>query len=70
MKCKEAGENCIMRSFITCTLCQEESVYRVLMGKPEGKILIGTPRRRWSMVLKQILKKEDEGCGLDLSGSG
>jgi hypothetical protein len=26
---------------------EERNVYRVLMGKPEGKSLIGRPRRRW-----------------------
>jgi hypothetical protein len=25
---------------------EERNVYRVLMGKPEGKILLGRPRRR------------------------
>jgi hypothetical protein len=26
---------------------EERNVYRVLMGKPEGKIPLGRPRRRW-----------------------
>jgi hypothetical protein len=26
---------------------EEKNVYRVLMGKPEGKIPLGRPRRRW-----------------------
>jgi hypothetical protein len=26
---------------------EERNVYRVLMGKPEGKRLLGRPRRRW-----------------------
>jgi hypothetical protein len=26
---------------------EERNVYRVLMGKPEGKRPIGRPRRRW-----------------------
>jgi hypothetical protein len=25
----------------------ERNVYRLLMGKPEGKIPLGRPRRRW-----------------------
>jgi hypothetical protein len=57
MKCQEGGENCIIRSFITYTLCQvierssqgklmgracsrngeKRNVYRLLVGKPEGK---------------------------------
>jgi hypothetical protein len=26
---------------------EERNVYRVLMEKPEGKTLLGRPRRRW-----------------------
>ena len=26
---------------------EERGVYRVLVGKPEGKRLMGRPRRRW-----------------------
>jgi hypothetical protein len=26
---------------------EERKVYKVLMGKPEGKRPLGTPRRRW-----------------------
>jgi len=26
---------------------EEKGAYRVLMGKPEGKRLLGRPRRRW-----------------------
>jgi hypothetical protein len=26
---------------------EERNVYRVLMGKPEGKMSLGRPRRRW-----------------------
>ena len=26
---------------------EERVVYRVLVGKPEGKIPLGIPRRRW-----------------------
>jgi hypothetical protein len=37
---------------------EERKVYRVLMGKPEGKSLIGRPRRRWedgiTMDLREI----------------
>jgi hypothetical protein len=36
-----AGENCIMRSFITCILCsangEKRNAYRISVGKPEGK---------------------------------
>jgi hypothetical protein len=37
---------------------EERNVYKVLMGKAEGKILLGRPRRRWedgiTMDLKEI----------------
>ena len=50
--------------------CMEErrSVYRVLVGKPEGKEPLGRPRRRWedNMDLQEMV------CGdeLDRAGSG
>ena len=28
-------------------ICEERGVYRVLVGKPEGKRPLGRPRRRW-----------------------
>jgi hypothetical protein len=36
-------------------------VYRVLVGKPEGKRRMGRPRRRWedNMALRWIFKKYD-----------
>jgi hypothetical protein len=36
-------------------------VYRVLVGKPEGKRPIGRPRRRWEDNFKMDLKQV--GCG-------
>ena len=36
-------------------------VYRVLMGKPEGKSPIGRPRRRWEDNIKIDL--QEVGCG-------
>ena len=36
-------------------------VYRVLVGKPEGKRLLGRPRRRWEDNIKMHLQKV--GCG-------
>ena len=35
---------------------EERGVYRVLVGKPEGRRLLGRPRRRW-MDLQEV------GCG-------
>ena len=37
-------------------------VYRVLVGKPEGKRSLGRPRRRWEDNIK-IFKKWDGGGG-------
>jgi len=31
-------------------------VYRVLVGKPEGKRPLGRPRHRWKIILRWILK--------------
>jgi hypothetical protein len=36
-------------------------VYRVLVGKPEGKRPLGRPRRRWEDNIKMDLK--EVGCG-------
>jgi hypothetical protein len=33
----------------------KRNVYRLLVGKPEGKRLIGRPRRRWMYNIKMIL---------------
>ena len=37
------------------------SVYRVLVGKPEGKRPLGRPRRRWDDNIKMDL--QEVGCG-------
>jgi len=36
-------------------------VNRVLVGKPEGKIPLGRPRRKWEYIIKKDLQKV--GCG-------
>jgi len=36
-------------------------LYRVLVGKPEGKRPLGRPRRRWEDKLRCIFRKWDEG---------
>jgi hypothetical protein len=38
---------------------EERNVYRVVMGKPEGKRPIGRPRHRW-----------EDGVRMDLRGIG
>jgi hypothetical protein len=34
-------------------------VYRVLVGKPEGKRPLGRPRFRWVIILSWIFRKSD-----------
>jgi hypothetical protein len=46
------------------------NVYRVLVGKPEGKRPLGRPRRRWEDVIKLDLGVIGWGCGVDSPGSG
>jgi hypothetical protein len=36
-------------------------VYRVLVGKPEGKRSLGRPRNRWEDNIKMYL--QEVGCG-------
>jgi len=49
----------------------ERSVmYRVLVGKPEGKIALGKSRRRWEDDIKMDNEEVGWGNGLDSSGSG
>ena len=38
-----------------------EVAYRVLVGKPEGKRLLGRPRRRWVDNIRMDL--QEVGCG-------
>ena len=44
-------------------------VYRVLVGKPEGKKPLGRPRRRWEDNIKMDLQEVGRGCG-DWIGTG
>jgi hypothetical protein len=38
-------------------------VYRVLVGKPEGKRLLGRPRRRWEDNVRMDLQEVGCACG-------
>ena len=40
---------------------EERGAYRVLVGKPEGKRLLGRPRRRWVNNIRMDL--QEVGCG-------
>jgi hypothetical protein len=41
------------------TYGEETGVYRVLMGKPEGKRQLGRPRRRWEGNIRMDLQEMD-----------
>jgi hypothetical protein len=46
-------------------------VYRVLVGKPEGKRTFERPRRRWENGRRMDLKEIGwRGCGVYSPGSG
>jgi hypothetical protein len=36
---------------------EEECIYRILVGKPEGKRPLGRPRRRWVDKIKMDLRE-------------
>ena len=38
-------------------------VYKVLVGKPEGKRPLGRPRHRWDGNIKMYLQEAVRGCG-------
>ena len=40
----------------------ERSVYRVLVGKPDGRRLLGRPRRRWVHNIRMDLQEVECGC--------
>ena len=42
-------------------MVEERGVYRVLMGKPEGRRPLGRPRRRWVDNIRMDL--QEVGCG-------
>jgi hypothetical protein len=41
---------------------EERGVSRVLVGKPEGKMPLGKPRRRWEDNIKVELQEVRWGC--------
>jgi len=51
-------------------MVKRRGVYRVLVGKPEGKRPLGRTRRRWEDNIKTDLQKVGLGYGLDRAGSG
>jgi hypothetical protein len=50
---------------------EKRNMYRLLVGKPEGKRPLGRPRRRWMDNIKMDLFRDMiECCGLDWFDSG
>jgi hypothetical protein len=50
---------------------KERKLYKVLVGKPEGKRPLGSPRRRWEDGVRMDLREFGLGeCGLDSTSSG
>jgi len=50
---------------------ERRSIYRVLVGKPEGKRPLGRPRRRWEDNIKMDHHEVGNGgYGLNRTGSG
>jgi hypothetical protein len=45
---------------------EKRNAYKILVGKPEGKKLLGRPRDRWVDNIKMDLRE----IGWDQSGSG
>ena len=41
---------------------ERRGIYRVLVGKPEGKRLLGRPRHRWKDNIKADLKEIGSEC--------
>jgi hypothetical protein len=58
---KHSGEKSrIRRAGHVARIVERRGVYRVLVGKPDGKSPLGRPRRRWEDNTKTDLK---EGVG-------
>jgi hypothetical protein len=54
-------------------LTKKKKVYRLLVGKPEGKRPLGRLRRKWIIKISDgplVMGRGGGWCGLDCSGSG
>jgi hypothetical protein len=49
---------------------EERKVYRVWVGKAEGKRPLGRPRRRWEDGIRMYVREIGWGCEVDSSASG
>jgi hypothetical protein len=48
---------------VCSTNVEKRNVYRLLVGKPEGKRPLGRPRRRWVINIKMDLREIRCGGG-------
>jgi hypothetical protein len=48
---------------------EENKVYKVMVGKPEGKRPLERPRRRWEDI-RMDLRETGRGCRVDQVDSG
>jgi hypothetical protein len=46
---------------------EKRNVYRILVGKPEGKRPLGTPRSAWMDNIKIDFKRDDSMDWIDLA---
>jgi len=45
-----------LAGYVAC-MCERRGIYRVLVGKPEGKRPLGRPRRRWEDNIKMDIQE-------------
>jgi len=58
------------RGHVVC-MADRRGIYRILVGKPEGKRPLGIPSRRWEDNIKMDLQESGMwGYGLDRAASG
>jgi hypothetical protein len=49
---------------------EKRKVYRVLVGKPEGKRPVGRSRSRWEDGIRKDIREIGWGCRVNSIGSG
>jgi hypothetical protein len=60
---------CVFLSFVVFSVAGRK-VYKVLVGKPEGKRPHGRSRRRREDGIRMYLRETGGGCELDSTSSG
>jgi hypothetical protein len=51
-------------------MAEKRGACRILVGRPEGTLTLGRPRRRWEDNIKMDLQDVEWSHGLDCAGSG